>query len=39
LEELRAIKEEAAKGAQMPKEFLVQPVTAGGVEAEWVLVY
>ena len=36
LEELRAMREDGAKGLQMPKEFLVQPVTAGGVEAEWV---
>lgn len=36
LEELRAEQEEAAKGTQMPGEFLVQPVTAGGVEGEWV---
>ncbi|MFA7059572.1 MAG: alpha/beta hydrolase [Pedobacter sp.] len=36
LEELRAMLEDGAKGLQMPKEFLLQPVSAGGVEAEWV---
>lgn len=36
LEKLREDQEEAAKRTQMPKNFLLQPVTAGGVEAEWV---
>lgn len=36
LEELRAVQEEDAKRTQIPRDILNQPVTAGGVEAEWV---
>lgn len=36
IEELRTKQEETAKRLQMPKDILNQPVTAGGVKAEWV---